>query len=216
MDVLREISTLKERAMLFRDDGDYEDAIETLDEAEQRILSELGQFTATSEGPGRYELSLRKQLYTIRGSKGGVYRRWKHLPDAIASYDAGYEVERSFEDSYNLTQRLVTRVMQDPQSVAGEGGIVAGVAVRDELRRAGETIRAQKRHDDEYAAADLLTILLLLGDPGWRHALQEFLRRADTASYAREVTKKVFEEIAEYLEPGTPFARDLDEARARL
>jgi tetratricopeptide (TPR) repeat protein len=223
MDLLSEIGTLKSRAMTLRDGEEYEDALETLEDAEQRIRAELGEIANSPEGPGRYERSLRAQLYGILGSKGGVYRRWKRLSKSISAYDAGYEIEKSFEDSYNLTQRLVTRVMFDPQSVAGTGGIVAGVAVRDALRKAEETIRTQMestRHDNEYAAADLLTVLLLLGDPGWRDALQQFLHRAAKSSYARDATKLVFEEIAEQLRAtgfaDTPLTRDLAEVLSRF
>lgn len=200
-DAVETARDLKERAMLARDLEDYPEAIEILEQAE-RILVEamkpLEQSRTSGESPGDYELSVRKQLYAIRGSKGGIYRRAGDYLASARAYDSGYEVERDFEDSYNLTQRLVSRVLERPLAAVSDDVVVEQVAVREELGRARQRVEEQMtgpRQKDEYAAADLLTLSALLGSPDWRSALQRFLRLAPESSYARQVTREVLAEV---------------------
>jgi hypothetical protein len=209
-DTLERIRDLKERAMLARDLEEYSEAIEILGEAEAALLRELAQLEqgrTGAERPGDYELSVRKQLYAIRGSQGGIYRRMggSHYLDSARAYDAGYDVERGFEDSYNLTQRLVSRVLERSSSAVSEGEVVEGVDVRKELGEARRVVEAQMegpRQKDEYAAADLLTLSALLGSPDWPSALQRFLRLAPESSYARQVTREVLAEVAQQARAG--------------
>jgi hypothetical protein len=214
-DVLNEIRALKERAMLSRDIDDFDDALTALNAAEKLILDELAQLDPSDGGPGRYQQSITKQLYHIRGSKGGVYRRMQSWRDAVNAYDEGYAVESGFEDSYNLTQRLVTRVLTDPASAETAGAEVQGLDVRKELAAAATKISNQMsatRERDEYAAADLLTVTLLLDEPDWRRHLHAFLAIAAPSSYAREATRAVFRELAGRVPSHTALAARLSEA----
>jgi tetratricopeptide (TPR) repeat protein len=218
-DVLNEIRALKERAMLSRDIDDFDDALAALNEAEKLIMDELAQLDPSESGPGRYQQSITKQLYHIRGAKGGVYRRMQRWNDAVKAYDRGYAIESAFEDSYNLTQRLVTRVLADPASAETPGTEVEGLDVQKELAAAADTIRRQMsatRERDEYAAADLLTVTLLLDQPDWRRHLQTFLTIAAPSSYAREATRTVFNELAGRVPGHTALGARLSEAMGQI
>jgi tetratricopeptide (TPR) repeat protein len=201
-DVVVEVRDLKEQAMLARDLENYPEAIEILEQAERLLVEEMKQLEQNRTGgelPGDYEFSVRKQLYAIRGSKGGIYRRAGDYLASARAYDAGYEVERDFEDSYNLTQRLVSRVLERPMAAVSDDVVVEQIAVREELNRAERKVKVQvegPREKDEYAAADLLTLSALLGSSDWRSALQRFLRLAPKSSYARQVTREVLAQVA--------------------
>ena len=194
-DVISEVRALKERAMLARDIGDFDEALDLLCDAERLLRRELDQLSETknADGPGRYELAIKKQLYHILGSKGGVHRRAKQWREAIDAYDAGREVEKEFEDSYDLTQRLVVRALAQ-----ANGFPIGEFNFPVELQNAHDIIVRQMsstRESDEYAAADRLTASLLLGPDQWRSDLRLFLSRASATSYARQVTRELLADL---------------------
>lgn len=199
-DAIREAGKLKDAAMLQRDLGDNAGALELLQQAEETLEQELNTLTSASvEDQGGYEKSVRKQLYNIRGTRGGVLRRDGQYIESAKAYDRGYAEERHFPDSYNLTQRLVSRVLAEPRSVEVEDHVVADEKVRAALESARVEIEGQlsKRGSDEYALADLLMIAVLLGASDWIDRLRSFATAVTSSSYARQVTKTVFEEIVE-------------------
>jgi hypothetical protein len=85
----------------------------------------------------------------------------------------------------------------DPAAVDDERAIVANLAVRSELEKALDLIRDQidrgGRERDEFAAADLTLVLLLLGDREWRAALRRF--RGLKPAYALSGTRELIEEL---------------------
>jgi len=173
-DVIESARTLKSRAMDARDDEDFEGAISLLSQARrelERELHDLEPKRAYTGSPGRFEQEVAAQLAHILGSMGGVYRRQKKYPASIKFYDDGYNFEDpkapyGIVNSYNLTQRLVSRVFLNPRAVDEPGSIVEGLPLKDALesaRREIERQRAGSRREDEYAAADLAIVALLRG-----------------------------------------------------
>lgn len=240
-DVGRRVRDLKNLAMDDRDDEQFEDAIHKLEEAERLLVEALREQAGARGGDpvSEFERDLAKQLVHIRGSLGGVWRRWAQAPQAttaekrsaevraVQAYDSGYEVERAdslygIVDSYTLVQRLVTRVFLDPAAVDDDRIVVQNLALRPELEKAVTSIREQiergGRKLDEFAAADLTLVLILLGNDDWRTEMRRF--RALKPAYALAATRQVVAELQE-LATTSPRAsarlrRDLEDALTSL
>jgi hypothetical protein len=207
VDVIESARTLKSRAMDARDDGDFEGAIKLLSQARGELESELRDLEpkrADSNAPGRFEQEVAAQLAHILGSMGGVYRRAKNYRASIASYDAGEKFENpeapyEIVNSYNLVQRLVSRVFLNPRAVDEPEVIVEGLPLAKALDSARREIERQltgKRRHDEYAAADLAVVALLRGDADWRDKLDAFLfAEPKPQPYAVQATLDVLEEL---------------------
>ena len=217
--VVDDARKLKSEAMELRDQGDLSGAIRTLERAEQDLrlaLNELRSNRTGTERPGRFEVDIANQLLHILGSKGGTWRRAKNYEAAASAYDAGYEFEKpesiyGIVNSYNLVQRLVSRVFIKPESVLDPNIEVSGLLVRPALLEAKEQIQEQlrgKRIGDEYAAADLAVVLLLLADQEWELALDDFIYANPAPQpYCIKVTRELIEELRGALEaPDTPKA----------
>lgn len=199
------VRQLKSRAMAARDAGNYAEAVELLESAERLLrsaLADLAAHRAAGEPAGSHETDLAGQLVHILGTRGGVYRRDQKYEAAVAAYDAGYRIERSTSgyaivDSYAMTQRLVTRLLLNPSAADEDGVLVLGLDMRQALSAAEVEIQRQvagERADDEYAAADLAVVRLLLGVEGWEEALETFLNGAPEP-YAVIVTQATLREL---------------------
>ena len=211
MDVIAAARDLKTRAMDDRDMGDWDGALGLLKEARTSLAQARSDVRSASEKDSRlveFENSVSKALYGLWGSIGGVYRRRAassdrqpgDLEEAVKSYDEGYKIETGFIDSYNLTQRLVTRVLLSPAAALDETKLVERENVPAALRKASQTVKEQTsangpRNKDEYAFADAAILAILLGEPGWEESVTEFFRRAPNSSYARTVTLDVLREL---------------------
>ncbi len=210
MDVVARARDLKSRAMDERDLESWQDALDLLNEAEKELRQALAELSGEKDSKLlEFETSVKKALYGLLGSIGGVYRRRAASADrqpgdlekAIKSYDNGRKIEEAFTDSYNLTQRLVARVLLVPSAANDESVKVEDENLPTALRKARATIDEQTsatgpRNKDEYAFADAAIVALLLGEPRWTDALNEFTRRAPKSSYARTVTLDVLKELA--------------------
>jgi tetratricopeptide (TPR) repeat protein len=212
--LIDDVRKLKSQAMTARDTGDAARAIELLNDADQLLheaLSDLRQHRPATEPPGSYETGLATQLVHIRGTKGGVYRRTGDYAAAVAAYDASYQIEGPGSDypvvdSYALTQRLVTRLLLVPSGADPNGAEVVGLDVRQALHEAETEIRRQvvgERANDEYAAADLAVVQLLLGSEDWDQALDAFLDAAPEP-YAVSVTLATLRELLSAARAATP------------
>jgi hypothetical protein len=215
-DVVERARKDKSRAMDARDLGDWDEALGILDGARNNLTSALADL-ARQPGDEKtnlraFETAIKKQLYQLLGSIGGVYRRRARSADrqpedldkAIDFYDEGFVVEQEFTDSYNLVQRLVTRVLRQPGAALDDAAAVKGVGVRTALRAAqailkGQTSSSGSRSSDEYAFADLLLVAVLVGDQDWKQAVQDFTRQSSPSSYARMVTVDVLQELVDRL-----------------
>ena len=203
-DVIDEARRLKAEAMDLRDLGDLDGAVQVLRAGEHLLRSTLDELRSKrgKEPPGRQEIDVANQLVHILGSIGGTLRRKGNYAAAAAAYDDGRVLEApeagyGIVNSYNLVQALVSRVFLDPGAAEDGAPMVAERNVRRELEAAREEIFRQlrgARSDDEYAAADLATVLLLLDDPGWELALDDFVA-SRPEPYAVDVTRDLFDAL---------------------
>jgi hypothetical protein len=132
---------------------------------------------ATDAAPGS-GVRLEAELADTNGVLGGVERRWGlasagaartgHLQRSVEAYDAGFEHERrldtSEETTYNRINRLVGRVLLDPQVLVGDE--TESAHVRSSLEEAeGIVVKhiEAARQRDPWAHCDLGTIRLLMG-----------------------------------------------------
>ena len=213
MDVIARARDLKTRAMDQRDRGKWTRALMLLDEAKASLQVALDELPSDpSKGDSKlleFENAVKKSLYGMWGSIGGVYRRRAATPEgepddlkkSVESYDKGRQIEKGFVDSYNLTQRLITRVLLSPSAAVDDSMTVENENVPHALREARQIVWSRRarpcpRNKDEYAFADAAIIALILGERGWTDVLNEFLRRAPKSSYARNVTLDVLKELA--------------------
>jgi hypothetical protein len=203
-DVIEEARQLKADAMKARDAGRFDDAHSLLNTAEASLKTALAQDAAErdeDEDPGDYERRLAAQVVHIQGSIAGVWRRQGRHEESASVYDTAYELERNdayrMIDSYTLVQRLVARVLLQPAAADQDGVRVAELDVRAELRKAAGIVREQierrGRKGDEFAAADLALVLLLLGDPAWAQETRAFL--ALKPGYALTATRDLLREV---------------------
>ena len=212
MDVVARARDLKSRAMNARDIENWDGALELLNEAKMSLEQALNGLPAGASAKDakllEFETSVKKALYGMLGSIGGVYRRRAASTDrqpgdlkaAVDSYDKGRDIEKGFTDSYNLTQRLVTRILLSPRAALDESMEVDGENVPSALREARRIINEQTspngpRNKDEYAFADAAVVALILGELRWMDTLNEFTERAPKSSYARNVTLDVLKEL---------------------
>jgi hypothetical protein len=220
VDVFAYARNLKNEAMEARDEGRFEEARQKLREAEHTLEAALAEQRSVPKQEENRDLlrRLAAQLVHIRGSIGGVWRREGSQREAdvprrvdsyrqaAVAYDAAYDLEREpsgygIVDSYTMVQRLVTRVFLDPASPDADRPPVEGVEVRTGLRRAAEVIREQVdtkgRERDEFAAADLALVLLLLGGNDWPREMRRFLELRP--GYALTATMDVLQELLDWL-----------------
>ena len=139
------------------------------------------------------ELSSRiaSELADCYGLLGGIERRWAlepnasqehrndHLRESVRAYDEAWDLESGdygVSSSYGMVNRLVSRILADPQALSsghvtdlGQG--IKPLEVRSGLEKARQTIESSKR-SDYWAAADLALVKLLLevGDPAGLYA----------------------------------------------
>lgn len=172
-DQIAEALDKKEAARDARESGDLNEAL-TLIEAATKQLDDLWQQRSpsidkagTSASPD--ERDLVEALAETHGIKGGIYRSAGRPENAVMAYDRGLIFEqhaaRKVDNSYNLMQRLTNRVLVGPELV---GAPTWGVLSKDmwkELEDANRELRRQiatSRANDPWAAADLLTVQILL------------------------------------------------------
>jgi len=167
------VLALKASAKSARDDEDWSEAIEDLQEAIDLLQRRL------PEPPAPVPSWLAAELADTYGIVGGVEKRWglsltgadrhRHLQASVAAYDQGFRYEHDLEandaSTYNRINRLVGRVLLEPGILQGEG---ADLDLDGELEKA-ETILTEQlrsmRQKDPWAYCDLGTIRLLRDKP---------------------------------------------------
>lgn len=176
--------------------ADYAEPVELLLEAIKLLSVEL----KTTEGRGGdgEAAAVRGQLVCALadcyGMLGGVHRRAGDLDRSIEAYDAGQEYEwnadHDVQNSYNITNAIAVRILQDPRSLA---------SLHDQIGRAIDFIWKQvngKRRNQWWAWADLGELRLLAGrfDEA-REAYGEF-RACGPRATDYESTVAILEELA--------------------
>ncbi len=196
-DTLREVRELKTRAKNRRDARRYERALKYLDSAAQLATSQL---EATP-------LDLADELADIYGMMGGIHRRQaddasdvgddaaRHdcLRRSIDAYDKGFEYERGDSgliNSYNLVNRLVSRILDQPTVLVGaplQGDPLVGEdAMDNELEHAFHVVDkqlAESRRGDAWAMADQALLSMLLSTTATARAAYGPLHSTSPPSY---------------------------------
>jgi hypothetical protein len=104
------------------------------------------------------------------GVQGGIYRSLAQPEESIESYDRGYLFEshpgRNRDNSYNLVQRLTSRILADPVGCWLHEWKYKGIHLWVALSEAREVVLHQMqeggRSRDQWAAADIVLLCVLL------------------------------------------------------
>jgi len=209
-DDLDDVLALKASAKSARADKDWANAIEDLEEAVQLLRQDW------PDAATRHRNVLASELADSYGMLGGIHRRWglsqmgadrqHHLKESTANYDQGFLYEKSLDASdastYNRINRLVSRVLQDPNVLLADDP--TGLDVKHELEQAEEIVIEQLesvRRKDPWAHCDLGVIHLLLGRPGALHSFHA-IDRLHPKPF-------VYESILDTLEPLSAVASKL-------
>jgi tetratricopeptide (TPR) repeat protein len=223
--LMQTVRDLKTKAKNRRDLGRYDSAVSILDKAISLIREEL-----SSTNLADWKSRLASELADCYGLLGGIHRRWgleakteqeraSHLTESLQAYDRGYEFESANEykivNSYNMVNRLVSRILLDPLSLSAakppEGSQSDnGLNVRERLEEAEQTIRNQlkvERRGDIWALADLALVTLLLDHDDPISAYAEFNAKSPP-DFAYESALSAIRPIAELRLPVADKLRD--------
>jgi tetratricopeptide (TPR) repeat protein len=162
----------KKLAQAARKDGNYDRAIALIERAVKTLEAEKPKLAWVKKGVLSEEnKSLAEALAEIYGSSGGIYRSAKEYAKSVKAYDEGCKIEQderfAIVNSYNLTQRLVARVILEPKGWVKEGRVIDSETFPDCLRSAKTIVALQTqgpRKGDSWAWADLGMLLMLNGE----------------------------------------------------
>jgi hypothetical protein len=168
-------ATMKKRqAQRKREQHHYRDAVKLLKSTIDDLEAERLELVSTSRDSkaGEREKEVAAMLAECNGSLGGIHRFSKEFRDAIRAYDKGYHYESNTRygivNSYNLTQRLITRVLLRPERYAKQRWKVEQAIFPEALQLAEAEVLGQlngRREGDPWAMADLAMLRLLLASP---------------------------------------------------
>jgi hypothetical protein len=231
----------KDRARRRRDRGRISEAIRLVDEAvsDLEVLWQLHKqsINASRENASPDERALVGALAECYGVRGGIYRSAGKASKAVESYDRGQKFEaheaNRVDNSYNLIQRLLNRVLVEPQSVGADPWRVLGADMWKELREAQETLFKQitgtrgsdpwatpskqltgTRGSDPWAAADTLILVILMSpqsddlsvelDSAWQG-----LMRLNPGRFLYESTLRTLKDVRNSLETVAEASRSI-------
>lgn len=132
MDILEEAKSLKNNAKATKEIADtkndpesYDEALEDLKEARGLLMAELSAIerkpSSITELLNKRRQEIALELADCFGITGGIYRRKGDIGEAIKMYEKGYEYEKNpdynIQDSYNMTNRIVLRILNEPHLV---------------------------------------------------------------------------------------------------
>ena len=198
--IVTEVAQLKDKAGIRRSRQLYADALKIYDDA----ITKMKNFMAGNTGLSENEKSnINYEISDCYGLIGGTHRRIglsatnesaKKVEFKLSyeSYDIGYnyEIASGKDVSYNMVQRLVSRIFFEPGS-ANEDSVETPLKnfVQTELVSAERTLHSQmERRTDIWGWADLSLCALLLNKIPPLTALDGFVRNVrrnkDFASFA--------------------------------
>jgi hypothetical protein len=223
-DVIERIHDLKTQAKNRRDMRRWQRAVSLLQEAIALGTEEFG----NARGLPEWQARMAAELADCWGILGGVERRWafelagdkrlrlEHLDRSIAAYDEGYRYEQmdpGRQSTYNRLNRLIVRLLRDPQVLADDRGVASreAVDVRAELEALADEIGGRSI-DNAWSALDVALLNVLLGrqDAASAYAPFERMRAPD---FARQSALDVVAPLAELDLPAGP---ELRRAEQRL
>ncbi len=170
-DPIRFAKDAKQDAQFERSAGNFAEAEVILGEAIDALEERRTQLQEDELG-GERARKLAAALCDCYGSLGGVRRSARRFPESVEAYDKGYQLERdpvnAIVDSYNLTQRLVARILTEPTAMLKcDPTEVSGELIPTALNQASQTVEGQiagPRKRDPWAFADLALLDTLLSD----------------------------------------------------
>jgi len=180
--LIAKVKVLKEEAKLYRDDSDYDEAVDVLKDA-VGLLDSTELDSDQSEETTDIEKKIAWEFADCFGMLGGNYRRLNRLTDALECFKRGrmYEENPSFSinSSYNLVNAITLPI---------EMQLVTAEEQRLDLEQAVLVLDRQVRGNrriDRWAWADLGQCQLLLGKfEQAAHAYSQFIQLGDADSLA--------------------------------
>jgi tetratricopeptide (TPR) repeat protein len=170
--LLREVESLKRRSRKLRDEGNLRGAIDEVNKAIQLLEPEIarrrGEVDLSQQStPALQDLrGLAVELADLYGSRGGIYRRDQHYPEALESYAKGRALEQSedyrVDNTYNQVQWILLQILENPKVIDPPAS-----PILKEIDRTMETLAKQlltTRRDDPWAQSDLGLLKLLRRD----------------------------------------------------
>ena len=223
-DIIKRIQDLKTQAKNRRDVRRWMRAISLLREA---IALGSEEFGSARELP-EWRVRIAAELADCWGILGGVERRWavegvddpllrrEHLDRSVEAYDEGYRYEQmdpGGRSTYNRLNRLIVRLLRDPQTLAGDRDAGAGetVDVRAELETLAVEISG-RGIDSPWAALDMALLNVLLTRQDAVSAYAPF-DRMSAPDFARQSALDVVAPLAQL---DLPVASELRRAEQRL
>ncbi len=181
--ILEKIQLLKKKAKNRRDLNRFKDAEKYVLEAIMIINTELKNLNSSSELFNK----LKFQLSDSYGILGGINRRWgltikdnqSKFKKSFEYYDLGLEHETSSNNSYNLLNRVISRILFSPELI--EEGQVSDINLKLELIKVKDIIETQlkgQRRRDVWALADLGLTKILLEEGDSISAFAEFVNES--------------------------------------
>jgi len=153
---------------------------------------------------------LLEPLSQTYGSLGGTWRDAKRFDLAQEFYDRGndYEEERrkycGAKESYNLLQRLIVRLLEDPGRVHEHDFITKLNLVREEIQR-----QVDHGRDDSWALADLAEARFLCGYDA-DEAIRDLEQRPAAATFFESAYKGITALLSEGLGRGDVLGERLE------
>ncbi len=226
IDLLDTVRELKTMAKNRRDLELYTQGIDFAKDAIDKLIEGLG------SAPEDRRAALEAEVADCWGLVGGIERRQglapgipeeeraNHLRASARAYDEGDKYERldSVVNSYNLVNRLISRILAEPRLLAEPPADVeceemGPAAMKAALEEAAEIIATQlvlDRRGDPWAMADQALVRILLREPQLdaESALRQF-RKSSPADYAYESVLSTLEPLSAL---DLPMASILEEA----
>lgn len=176
---------------------DYQEAIEDQIGAISRAQDALGRVEADSSVPADERKECAHRLSDYWGRLGGIYRRADMVPEGIAAYGHGKEIERRYrlDDSYNRINWIVLTLLQDPARLD---------ELDQEINEAIDLIQAQvqgPRRDQWWAWADLGLVCQLGGRSREAQEAYEHFRQAGARPTDYKSVLPVLKQLQAKFEP---------------
>jgi len=200
--ILQNIRTHKLGAANAREFGELQLALREALAAIHTCETYLAQLrTATSPDTDKIRRTAR-ELADSYGVAGGIFRRMGAYEQALEMYNKGADLERDaelrIENTYNLTNALVTTIIADPHTFGQNRKAV------EDVRQRVEKQLQETRRQDWWAWADLGTLALLEGNA--KMAVSAYLRFRDQGATSANCEKAatVVREIGKALNTFAP------------
>lgn len=206
-DPIDRVWELKSKAIELRQRKAYGASIAKLEEARAELEDSPATNKTAAGRKDNWERDTATELANVYGSMGGTYRSAGKWKEAIDCYDKGHRIEsddrNGIEASYNLLQRLITRIHYNRKWIVKPNLTIMGEQFPQALESARKTIEAQlreRRAGDEWAMADHVMVCLLLNADDGVSLAHELRRKvADTNVFTK--TGETIKELRRALQP---------------